>query len=587
MDQIEEIRSKVDIVQLVSEYVPLKKAGRNWRATCPFHAEKTPSFMVSPELGIFKCFGCGRGGSIFQFLMEFEKMDFGEALRFLAKRAGVKLVSYRPAGEEAEKEKLFQINHLASEFYHYLLLNHRVGQPALRYILGRGITRESITVFGIGYAPNLWDGLRRYLVGRKGYQPEDLERAGLAGGGRESHDQFRDRLMFPLKDHRGNVRGFAGRILPSGDREAPKYINTPETLVYHKSDLLYGLSVAKEAIKKEDAAVVVEGELDAISSYQAGVQNVVAIKGSALTEGQAGLLKRFCQKIILALDADLAGDMAARRGVEIADNAGFEVRVASLGSFKDPDEAAQKDAGLFKKQLAEAVPVFDFLITSAFSRFPQGTAEAKRKIGQELVPVLVKISDEIVKAHYVKELAARLGIAEEAVWEQIKKTQNSKLKIQNSTSEENQSAKMPKSRREVLEEYLLAILFQAEELKILQKRELRNLLATPAFLRILETLDNFTEEKKKFGPKGFAKELPEELKEIFSNLYLFDLGDLLRDEEKKDREIEKTKRDLADLVLREKLAELSRLIKGLEEEGKEEELGKLQEEFRRLSQKLA
>jgi len=203
------------------------------------------------------------------------------------------------------------------------------------------------------------------------------------------------------------------------------------------------------------------------------------------------------------------------------------------------------------------------------------------------VPVLVKISDEIVKAHYVKELAARLGIAEEAVWEQIKKTQNSKLKIQNSTSEENQSAKMPKSRREVLEEYLLAILFQAEELKILQKRELRNLLATPAFLRILETLDNFTEEKKKFGPKGFAKELPEELKEIFSNLYLFDLGDLLRDEEKKDREIEKTKRDLADLVLREKLAELSRLIKGLEEEGKEEELGKLQEEFRRLSQKLA
>ncbi len=303
MDQIEEIRSKIDLVAFISETVPLKKAGRNFKGLCPFHTEKTPSFIVSPERQIWKCFGCQKGGDAFGFLMEIERIEFGEALRILAKKTGVVLQSYRPSQSESEKDKLYQINHLAAEFFHYLLLNHRAGKKALNYILQRGISKQSLEKFKLGYAPAMWDGLQGFLVGKKGYKAEDLEKAGLIikrAGEQESrkvegyYDRFRDRLMFPLSDHRGNVVGFAGRVLDPEVKEA-KYVNTPETAVYHKSDLLFPLDVTKEEIKKENCAMVVEGELDAISSYQVGLKNVVAIKGSALSEEQSRLLKRFCE----------------------------------------------------------------------------------------------------------------------------------------------------------------------------------------------------------------------------------------------------------------------------------------------------
>jgi len=227
MDQIEEIRSKIDLVAYISESVPLKKAGRNFKGLCPFHTEKTPSFIVSPERQIWKCFGCQKGGDAFGFLMEIERIEFGEALRTLAKRVGVVLQSYRPTQSETDKEKLFQINHLAAEFFHYLLLNHQAGKKALNYILQRGISKESLVQFKLGYSPAMWDGLQKYLVGKKGYKPEDLEKAGLVIAVDRSrsavsryYDRFRDRLMFPLSDHRGNVVGFAGRVL---DPDAQTY----------------------------------------------------------------------------------------------------------------------------------------------------------------------------------------------------------------------------------------------------------------------------------------------------------------------------------------------------------------------------
>jgi len=592
-DQLEEIKRKIDIVELINEFVPLKKTGRNFKALCPFHSEAIPSFIVSPERQIFKCFGCNESGDIFGFLMKMEGMEFSEALRTLAKRAGVKLRRYRPSEAEKQKELLYEINHLASEFYHYLLTSHRVGKQALQYIkVKRGITDKSLQLFKLGFAPAMWDGLQKFLVGKKKYRVGDLEKAGLvikSEKGRGFYDRFRARLMFPLHDHRGNIVGFAGRTLDPGQEEA-KYINTPETAIYHKSDLLYGLNQTREAIKKADFVVVVEGELDAISSYQVGVKNMVAIKGSALTENQVGLIKRFTENITLALDRDVAGDKAARRGIEIADQAGLSIRVVELEGGKDPDEVAQKNATLWQKLVKKAVPVYDYFLDSAFSRFDVKTAEGKRAIGQELVPVLAKISDEIVRAHYTRQLAERLGVGEEAVAAQINKFLTKET--ERVRPEEAEEITEKRSRHEILEEHLLALAFQSEKWQFLRKKQVQASIQTPRFRRVVEILGKYLKKYKSLESDRLAKMLPAEIAQVFDKLYLLDLGRLIDKEDLVNKELEKTLSELEKLNLRENLKEISNQIKALEKEekpGKKEKakLKKLNVEFRDLSAKLA
>ncbi|MDZ4210018.1 MAG: DNA primase, partial [Candidatus Curtissbacteria bacterium] len=428
MDQIEEVRSKIDIVQVISEYITLQKAGSNFKAVCPFHAEKTPSLIVSPERQIFKCFGCGKGGSVFNFLMEMEGMDFGEALKVLAKRAGVTLLSYRPNAHESERERLYQINHLASEFYHFLLLSHPSGKKALDYLLGRGINKESMEVFKLGYAPPLWDGLIKFLIDKRGYKTEELLKLGLILRSQNGfRDFFRDRLVFPLRDHRGNTVGFTGRVLGTWESKlGPKYLNTHETELYHKGDLLYGLESTKQAIKSENQAIAVEGQMDLISSYQAGVQNVIAVSGSALTESQSRLLKRFCETLVLAFDVDLAGDQAARRGIKTAENSGFTLKIAQVPQGKDPDDLIRQNPKEWKRVVNEAIGVYDFLLDSSFARFKEQGAEGKKKIGQEVIPVLSQINDEIVKDHYIRKLAQKLQVGEDSIHKQMEKTEGGK-----------------------------------------------------------------------------------------------------------------------------------------------------------------
>jgi DNA primase len=582
VDQLDEIRSKIDIVQLISEYLPLKKSGRNFKALCPFHSEKTPSFIVSPERQIWKCFGCGLGGDIFKFLMEYEKMEFGEALRTLAKRAGVKLAPYRPGPQEEEKEKLYQINHLASEFYHYLLF-HPIGKKALDYILGRGIKIESLKLFKIGYAPSFPFSLQKFLAGKKGYNIADLFKTGLVVRQKEKViDFFRDRLIFPLRDHRGNVVGFSGRIIGAGgEKSGPKYINTPETLVYHKGELLYGLEITKEKIKKENQAVIVEGELDLISSYQIGIENIVAIKGSALTEPQLKLLKRFCESICLALDQDIAGDMASRRGIEIADSYNFLIKVVRIPQGKDPDELARKDPSLLKKAIKEAIPVYDFFIDSAFLRFKGNTPDEKRKIGEEVLPVLAKISDEIIKNYYLKLLARRLEVSEEAVLAQLNKIKEEPVFSRRQFSKREERNK---TRREILEEYLFSLSFQKREPEILIKKEIKELIKTPHLIRIIEVLEEFfKKEKGRFKSEDFVKNLPSELLEIFNNFYLRDLKNI-DDEAWVKREIERTLLELEKITLKEELKNLSREI--TLSEGNLEKIEKLNLKFRKIARRL-
>jgi len=588
IDQIEEIKRRVDIVQFINQYVPLKKAGRNFKALCPFHSEKTPSFIVSPERQIWHCFGaCNEGGDIFKFLMKIENIDFGEALKQLAKIAGVKITSYQPSDAERNRQLLYEINHLAAEFYHFLLLNHLAGKIALNYILGRGISRESLEKFQLGYSPNMWDGLQRFLVGRKGYKVEDLEKAGLVIPGSKFYDRFRHRLMFPLRDHRGNICGFAGRVLSNSVKEA-KYVNTPETIIYHKSDLLYGLFENKEEIKKADKVILVEGELDAISSWQVGVKNVVAIKGSALTSRQVQIISRLTRNLVFALDSDAAGNQAAWRGAEVADQWGMEMRVIEIKEGKDPDEVAQKDPELWKKLVNEATPLYDYFIDSAFSRFGGRTAEEKRKISQVLIPVLAKINDKIVQSHYIKLLTERLGVEEEAVILEIEKFASRETPSFQPLGNLGKTNSISKDRREILEEYLLALSFQSANWNWLVKKKVFTLIKTLKFLRILEILKEYFKKYQKISSQRLAKLIPPELEETFNRLYLLDLELILKDEDKLKKEFQRTLLELEKIYIKEQLKQLAKEIERLETQaGEEKTLEKLSNKFRDLGLRLA
>jgi DNA primase len=528
MDQVEEVKSKTDIVQLIGEYVQLKKAGRNLKANCPFHGEKTPSFMVNPELQIFKCFGCGVGGDCFTFMQKMEGAEFGEVLKILADKAGVKLVSYKASQGEEVRERLIRINQLAADYYNFLLTKHAIGNRAMEYLQSRGLTGEVVEKFGLGYAPSGWDFLVKYLTGKKGFSLEEVVKVGLVT---KTYDRFRDRVMFPLKNPRGQVVGFAGRIMP-GSKEEAKYINTSETELYHKSELLYGLDVTRQEVKGLGVAVVVEGEIDAIASWQAGVKNVVAIKGSALTEKQVDTLRRYCETVVLALDADSAGDSASRRGIEMAQKKGMFVKMAGFNKdskFKDPGEMAIERPQEWKRVIDEAIPIYDFYIHSAVSRYGV-EVQGKRKIGQEILPIIGQIDDEIEKAHYIKKIAQVLGVSEEDVRKQMAKSQDFGIKAQ----ELGGKNEGKKGRREMLEEYVMRLAVKLEKKEEL--REVVGLIRDGFWQKVAEEL---------IAGVAVAKLKPE-LRVKVEEL-------ALDESEPEQKEWEKAVRQLMEVVVREKI----------------------------------
>lgn len=452
MDQVDEVKQKIDIVELIGKYLPLKKAGRNFKGNCPFHGEKTPSFMVNQELQIFKCFGCNEGGDIYSFLQKIEGMNFYEALKTLADQAGVKLTSYRMNGEEERYDRLVRINSLASDYYHYLLTKHKMGEKALEYLKSRKITNESIEKFKLGFAPDGWDYLTKFLNTKKKFDLSDLIAAGVAI---KTYDRFRNRIMFPLFSARGQVLGFAGRVMPPSTDA--KYINTSETEIYHKSEMLYGLDITRSEIKSANLAIIVEGEIDTIASYQSDIKNVVAIKGSALTEKQVQLLKRFTDTIVLALDCDFAGDAASRRGIEIAEKNGLIVKVATWTNGKDPGELAISHPKDWEQAITSAVPVYDFYLNSSVSRFGLD-AIGKQKIIKEILPIFAKISDEIIKAHYILVLAKTLGVGEEDVRKQMNKVLSAK------GQELSTQPLAPSPNTDILEEFIVELALKGEKI---------------------------------------------------------------------------------------------------------------------------
>lgn len=576
MDQIEEVKRKTDIVELISETVELKRAGRNFKGLCPFHGEKTPSFMVTPELQIFKCFGCGLGGDCFRFVQEFEKVDFPQALKVLADRSGVKLRPIRGYTGYEEKEEVYRANFIASEFYHYVLTQHKAGEKARVYLAGRKVGKEAIEAFGLGYSPDQSQAVFGFLTKKRNYTPQILEKAGIVSRrGREFFDRFRGRVIFPLKDHLGNTLGFAGRVIEDKG-EMAKYINSPDTVVYKKGRVLYGLDVARGEIKKAGRAIVVEGELDCISCWQAGIKNVVAIKGSALTPDQASLLSRFCTEVTLALDSDFAGDQAARRGLEVMKNQGFSIRVANLGEFKDPDEAAKNDPEGLKIALSQAEEVHDFLLNSIFKKHDVTSTEGKAKISREIAPILASIDDEIVRAHCVRVVAQRLQVPEDAVLAQV-----SKKEVKKETSAEESPAESPsRSRRNILEESLLSLYLTSDPEALLDKG---HIFTSPAVRRLAEEFINFYKKGEGFNPALFSERLPAELVEFFASLMLLVEE---QDPEKAQREISETLKNLEILEAKREIGKLTEKIRGLEIQGKNKDLEIVEEQLTQASAKL-
>jgi DNA primase len=377
-DDVMRIKEKIDIVALIGERVNLKKAGRNFKGLCPFHGEKSPSFFVSPEMQMYKCFGCQEAGDVIAFLERYEGWSFREVLEALAKRAGVSLTPFRKTGDEDKRERLMEMLHLAAEYYHYLLTKHTIGAKAREYLKQRGIHSQSIEDFKLGYALESWDGLQRYLVGKKGYQVEEMEEGGLVirhqkpdtSYQKQPHyyDRFRGRIMFPLKDFAGHLVGFSGRVLEAEADEA-KYINSPETRLYHKSECLFGLSQAKQAIRKADRVLVVEGEMDVIMSHQAEVKEAVAVKGSALTEAQVLHLRKLTKQIVLCMDADTAGQEAMLRAIEVAEKQGMNLTAIRMAEGKDPAEMAFHNPKRWREVARSDMPIYHFLMEWAFERF--------------------------------------------------------------------------------------------------------------------------------------------------------------------------------------------------------------------------
>jgi DNA primase len=467
MSAIDEVKQKIDIVEVIGQYTALKKAGRNLTALCPFHSEKHPSFFVYPEQQSWHCFGaCNTGGDIFAFIMKKEGLDFGEALKMLADRAGVTLPSRERFEErKEEKEEFFKANEAAALYYHNLLINSAAAAKAKSYLERRGLTPKTIADFQLGYAPDTRDALKNYL-NEKGHSEETTTTAGLLIKGEDgrTYDRFRGKLMIPICDIKGRVTGFGARVLD--DSEQPKYKNSPQSPTFDKSSTLYGIDRAATAIRKQDRAIIMEGYIDVIMAHQEGVSEAVASMGTAITEKQVNILKKLSRNLLLALDADAAGEEAVLRTVGYENILNAEMRVIILPEGKDPDEVIKGDITQWRRLVDKAVPLIDFLFEKTTDELDLSTARDKSGSVDRLLPTIAAINDPIRQAHYLQKLAGLVKVDMNTI-----KTSLNRLKSTTGRRQEGLRPVASSKIRSTLasssrEEYLLALLLQYNELKI-------------------------------------------------------------------------------------------------------------------------
>jgi len=499
---VERVREASDIVEVISGYVPLKKAGKNFKARCPFHQEKTPSFTVSPERQMYHCFGCGAGGNVFSFLMAHQRLDFPEAVKFLAGRAGIALPRQGKAAETSSYALLYRANELATQYYQNNLKSPQASNVR-DYLKKRGLTTRAIEEFKIGWAQPGWDGLAKALSA-KGLKPENLIKAGLAlsraSGG--CYDRFRGRIIFPICDTGNKVIGFGARVL---GEELPKYVNSPQTDVFDKGKNLFGLDKAKDSIRREQEAIIVEGYTDMIALFQEEIKNAVASLGTSLTSFQLRRLARYAPALVMIYDSDAAGEAASLRGLDLAIEEGLEVRIVNLPEGFDPDSFLHRfGPEELKAKVREAQSLFDYKCELLLSKYDAGSPEGKARITKEMLPTLSRIKDAVLKAGYIKKLSETLSLSEASLLAELARAEKAPLKYYDEKTSPEAEKPNP------LEAEFLRLMLEDNELTLKVKEAL--------------TLEDFSDSRlRKIAQVLF--ELAEANKPLNANLVLLQLGD--------------------------------------------------------------
>ena len=566
---VDEIKERLNIVDVISGYLKLEKTGANYRAVCPFHSEKKPSFFVSPSRQVFKCFGCGKSGDMFTFIQEIEGVEFAEALRILAQKAGVELKKQDPK-INTQKNRAYDLMELACKFFEKQLHEGGIGKKAKKYLMDRGLAEESIKKWRIGFSPDQWETMITFLKA-KGYSVGEIQRVGLALQSEKGkvYDRFRGRIIFPIFDINSQVIGFGGRAYIQQD-DAAKYLNIPNTLLYNKSRVLYGLNNSKVPIRKEDACIIVEGYTDVILSHQAGVENVVASSGTALTPEQLKILKRYSNNLITAFDMDVAGGSATKRGIDLAQAHDFNIKVAIMPQGKDPADVAFGNPKKWKQIVEESKSIIEFYFDNAFLDF-DGSPEGKKNASKILLPVIKRINNKIEQSHWIKQLAKKLDVTEESIQYELDKQKVDKIEV-----EENICKEEIKTRENLIQERATALILNYQQgTKYLTDEALEYF--EPKLKQVLTTIKE--NPKKELKEYGFSKDL-------FDYLNLLGLqGEIeISEEEDVDTEIKVCIEELKKFNIRREMEKLTKQIQV--KENRNESVDQLVEQFSKLAQQL-
>ncbi len=578
---VDQIKSRLNITDLVGSYIKIYKAGSNFKAACPFHNEKTPSFFISPIRESWHCFGCNRGGDIFSFVMEIEGVDFLEALKILALRAGVELKNENPQNKN-EKDRLLKIIENSVLFYQSELSRN---SGAYSYLRERGLNDDSIKNFRLGFAKKEWRSLYD-LLKSKGFSDTEIEKAGMIiKSPKGFYDRFRSRIMFPISNQAGQPVGFSGRIFGDESQAMGKYINGPQTLLYDKSRILYGFDKAKNAIRQTNSCVLVEGQMDLLMSQQTAVANAVAVSGTALSEEHLKIIKRLADNIILSFDADEAGLDASERAVGMALELGFDVKIAAIkDGAKDPADLIKKNPELWEESVLDAKPFITFYLETIISK-SEDIKEIRKKVEKKIIPLLAKIKNEIERSHFVLETAKAARLSEEPIWLELKKflknntaknTRTGNIPADSEISAENQKKNI-KNRRQSIEERLLGIiLWQKKKKDGILKKDIDE---------IAQKCSEIFSKEAKILLETKEDELDENTKKTFNKL-IFETELSYGNSEALDKEIKILLSELEKGNLKERLEELSDKIRQFETAGDQENLASSLKEFQELIKHL-
>ncbi|MCK5459916.1 DNA primase [Candidatus Parcubacteria bacterium] len=589
LSHTEEIKSKLDVVDVLQEYIKLIPAGKNFKALCPFHQEKTPSFMVSPERQSWHCFGCSEGGDIFSFVMKIEGIEFIEALKLLAKKAGVQLKPQDPKIVN-RKNRLLDINELAKKFYAYLLKKSPAAESCRAYLRERKVSEQSVSDFELGYAPNFWDKTMSFLAS-KGYKQDEILASGLLvkkDGSSRCYDRFRNRLMFPINNLHGQTVGFSARALDKID--SAKYINSPQTDIYNKSEILYGLDKAKNSIRQKNSVILVEGQMDLISAHSAGDKNSVATSGTALTETQIRILKRYSDNLLLAFDADLAGQNAVKKGIDLAIELGMDIKMIRLPLKSDPDECIKNNLEDWVGAIKNAEPILEYYLRQAIENFSSETLSGRKEIYNMCFPAIWKVPNLVERNYYIKKLAAVADVPEESIRDDIKKINKNKNYKRQEAEIKSGKAGVKKERNLQIAEEMAAILLKFPSIFLAADFDLK-ILADEKIIGFCGRLSDFyKDEQQNFSVDEFVNILKQEDEALFnlsqSFLLLAERDFLDFNLKQAEKQAEKNLRELKKSYILKQKVKIEKEIKKAEENDAEDMIGELLARAKKLDERL-